>query len=292
MVLIYLAIILSIAALIHAYFVAPIFFWPLASLLLSSIALSLHSPLAIGRGMTFLAHAQSHTILTASLAAVIPAAVFSIPLQSPLYTAMVLALLFLFNSAVLWAERLGLRGDVATGVVMSVHISAALALLYLLRTAYGGAADPLALITGEFLLATRDAFMGMLPAAFASLIFPAALGLRYLYSSVDPHFSATMGIKAKWHDYAFIASMSAAVASSVYVLGSLMPAVLLVMTGSTTERLTAKISEKMPASVAIGVISTATSHFIYTAIPWLWPAAALGLVLLGIMAATAVHRIG
>jgi len=137
------------AALIHAYFYAPLLFWPLVSLVQSAAVLAALSPLAVSRRMTFLAHAQGHTILTAALAAAIPTAAVAQSLASPLFYLATLFFVIVLNLLVLVTERLGFRKDVATGVVMSFQLTAAVALLYVIKSLYATALDPLSLITGE-----------------------------------------------------------------------------------------------------------------------------------------------
>jgi zinc/manganese transport system permease protein len=79
--------------------------------------------------------------------------------------------------------------------------------------------------------------------------------------------------------------MSLAVAASVYALGSLMPAVLLVLPGAAASRYSHRLTEQMPLSASLAVLSAAAAHFLYTILPWLWPSAALGLALLVLLVA-------
>jgi len=271
------------AALIHAYLYVPLLFWPLVSLSASAVVLAALSPLAISRRMTFLAHAQGHSILTAALAAAVPTAVATQSLTPPLFYLFTLLFVILLNLLVLAAERLGFRKDVATGVVMSFQLTAAVALLYVIRYLYATALDPLSLITGEYVLVTwRDA-AAQLPLLLLAAVFPLAYGIRYLYAAVDELFAEAVGVKVKTLDRLFLISMSLAVAGSVYALGSLMPAVLLVLPGAVASRYSHRLADQIPLSVSFAALSTAAAHFLYTALTWLWPSAALGITMLALL---------
>jgi len=271
------------AALIHAYLYVPLLFWPLVSLSASAVVLAALSPLAISRRMTFLAHAQGHSILTAALAAAVPTAVATQSLTPPLFYLFTLLFVILLNLLVLAAERLGFRKDVATGVVMSFQLTAAVALLYVIRYLYATALDPLSLITGEYVLVTwRDA-AAQLPLLLLAAVFPLAYGIRYLYAAVDELFAEAVGVKVKTLDRLFLISMSLAVAGSVYALGSLMPAVLLVLPGAVASRYSHRLADQIPLSVSFAALSTAAAHFLYTVLTWLWPSAALGITMLALL---------
>lgn len=276
---------LAAGALLHAYFYAPLLFWPLASLLVSSVVLAAYSPLAVSRRMTFLAHAQGHSILTAALAAAVPTALLGQTLASPAFYLFTVLFVMLLNFAVLATERLGYRKDVATGVVMSFQLTAAIALLYLIRKLYATTLDPLALITGEYVLIGPGDFQTQLPMLAAALVFPALYGTRYLYAAVDELFAESIGMKTRRLDHLFLMSMSLAVSATVYTLGSLMPAVLLVLPGAIAARYSNKLTEQIPLAVSLAVAAAAAAHFIYTAVPWLWPSAALGAVMLALLLA-------
>jgi len=271
------------AALVHAYLYVPLLFWPLVSLSASAVVLAALSPLAISRRMTFLAHAQGHSILTAALAAAVPTAVATQSLTPPLFYLFTLLFVILLNLLVLAAERLGFRKDVATGVVMSFQLTAAVALLYVIRYLYATALDPLSLITGEYVLVTwRDA-AAQLPLLLLAAVFPLAYGIRYLYAAVDELFAEAVGVKVKTLDRLFLISMSLAVAGSVYALGSLMPAVLLVLPGAVASRYSHRLADQIPLSVSFAALSTAAAHFLYTVLTWLWPSAALGITMLALL---------
>ncbi|MGC8994487.1 MAG: metal ABC transporter permease, partial [Pyrobaculum sp.] len=137
----------ALAALGHAYFAAPLLFWPLVSLMATSLVLAMHSPLALSRRMTFLAHAQGHSILTAALAAALVLAAVKTAASAWPFYGLVLMFVIVLNLAVLAVGRLGYREDVATGVVMSLQISATIALLFAVRMFYGASVDPIAIIT-------------------------------------------------------------------------------------------------------------------------------------------------
>ncbi|MEM1599020.1 MAG: metal ABC transporter permease [Pyrobaculum sp.] len=273
------ALLLTAAALWYAYVYTPLLLWPLVSLLSSSVVLALHSPMALGRRMTFLAHAQGHTVLTAALAAALPAGALAVGVGSAYYTALALLFVVLLNLAVLATERLGFGKDVATGVVMSFQLTATIALLYLVRTLYAAAVDPVALITGEYLLITARDVAFQAPFLVAASVFPLLFGLRYLYISLDEQFAESIGIRAGAYDYAFLVSMSVAVSASVYALGSLMPAVLLILPGAIANRMSHRLTDQIPLSVSAAALSASAAHFLYTFVPWLWPSAALGLVM-------------
>jgi zinc/manganese transport system permease protein len=102
---------------------------------------------------------------------------------------------------------------------------------------------------------------------------------------VDEAFAQAVGINPKLLDKLFVVAMSLAVAASVYALGSLMPAVLLVLPGAAASRYSHRLTEQMPLSVSLAVLSAAAAHFLYTVLPWLWPSAALGLALLVLLVA-------
>jgi len=273
------AAVLAAAALVHAYFVAPLLFWPLVSLMASSAVLAAHSPMALSRRMTFLAHAQAHSILTASLLAAIPAAALGAGLSSPLFLAFTLVAMVLLNFAVLAVERLGYARDVATGVVMSLQVSATVALLYLVRLVYAAVVDPLAVLTGEYVLITPRDVAQQAPLLAAAAVFPLAFGVKYLYAAVDEQYARAVGIRVGLYDFGYVFSMSIAAAAGIYALGALMPAVLLVMPGAVAARQSKRLLDQIPLSTSFGVLSAAVAHFLYTALPWLWPSAALGLVL-------------
>lgn len=279
------AAVLATATLIHAHFYTPLLFWPLTSLVLSAIALAAHSPLAISRRMTFLAHAQGHNILTAALAAAIPTVVFKQSLSSAMFYLFTLLFVVLLNFAVLTTERLGYRKDVATGIVMSFQLTTTIALLYVIRTLYATTLDPLALITGEYVLIGFGDVLTQLPMLALALIFPLAYGIKYLYAAVDEQFTESLGIKTRRLDYLFLASMSLAVSATVYTLGSLMPAVLLVLPGAIAARYSPRLTDQIPLAISIAVLASAVAHLLYTALPWLWPSAALGLVMLALLLA-------
>ncbi|MEM1568986.1 MAG: metal ABC transporter permease [Thermofilaceae archaeon] len=273
----------TVAALWYAYVYTPLLLWPLVSLLSSSVVLALHSPMALGRRMTFLAHAQGHTVLTAALAAALPAAAFAVGVGSAYYTALALLFVVLLNLAVLATERLGFSKDVATGVVMSFQLTATIALLYLVRTLYATAVDPVALITGEYVLITARDVAFQTPFLVAASVFPLLFGLRYLYISLDEQFAESIGIRAWVYDYSFLVSMSVAVSASVYTLGSLMPAVLLILPGAIANRMSHRLTDQIPLSVSAAALSASGAHFLYTFVPWLWPSAALGLVMFALL---------
>ncbi len=273
-----------VAALIHAYLYAPLLFWPLVSLTASATVLAALSPLAISRRMTFLAHAQGHSILTAALAAAIPAAAVAQGLTSHLFYLFTLLFVIILNLLVLATERLGFRKDVATGVVMSFQLTAAVALLYVIRYFHSTTLDPLSLITGEYVLVTWRDVAVQLPPLLLAAMFPLAYGIRYLYAAVDELFAEAVGVRARLLDKLFVVSMSLAVAGSVYTLGSLMPAVLLVLPGAVASRYSHRLTDQIPLSVSFAVFSAAAAHFLYTALPWLWPSAALGVVMLALLA--------
>jgi zinc/manganese transport system permease protein len=274
------------AALLHAYLHAQsLLFWPLVSLVLSAAVLAALSPLAVSRRMTFLAHAQGHSILTAALAAAIPAAVAARSLDSPLFYLATLLFVIVLNLLVLFTERLGFRKDVATGVVMSFQLTATVVLLYVIRYLYATALDPLSIITGEYVLITYRDVLTQTPLLFASALFPLLYGVKYLYAAVDEAFAQAVGINPKLLDRLFVVAMSLAVAASVYALGSLMPAVLLVLPGAAASRYSHRLTEQIPLSVSLAVLSAAVAHFLYTMLPWLWPSAALGLALLALLVA-------
>ncbi|MEZ0318586.1 MAG: metal ABC transporter permease [Pyrobaculum sp.] len=273
------ALALTVVALWYAHEYTPLLFWPFVSLLSSSVVLALHSPMALGRRMTFLAHAQVHTVLTAALAAALSAGALSLGIGSAYYTALALLFVVLLNLAVLATERLGFAKDVATGLVMSFQMTATIALLYLVRTLYAATVDPVALITGEYVLITPRAVAVQAPFLAAASAFPIFFGLRYLYISLDEQFAESIGMRSRAYDYAFLMSMSVAVSASVFALGSLMPAVLLVLPGAIAARLSHKLSDQIPLSVSAAALSASASHFLYTLVPWLWPSAALGLVM-------------
>jgi zinc/manganese transport system permease protein len=273
------------AAFIHAYLYAPLLFWPLVSLVLSAAVLAALSPLAVSRRMTFLAHAQGHSILTAALAAAIPAAAVAQSLASPLFYLATLLFVIVLNLLVLFTERLGFRKDVATGVVMSFQLTAAVVLLYVIRSLYATALDPLSIITGEYVLVTSRDVLIQAPLLFAAALFPLFYGVKYLYAAVDEAFAQAIGINPKLLDMLFVVAMSLAVAASVYALGSLMPAVLLVLPGAAASRYSHRLTEQIPLSVSLAVLSAAAAHFLYTILPWLWPSAALGLALLVLLVA-------
>lgn len=279
-----LALLLAAAAVLHAYFAAPLLFWPLVSLITAAAVLSSHSPLALSRRMTFLAHAQAHTILTAAMAAALTAAAAGVYRVHLAFYTLVLIFAVLLNVAVIFVERLGFKKDVATGVVMSFQLSATVALIYVLRTTYPTETDPISLITGEYVLVTFQDYLAQLPLFVAASIFPAVLGRKYLYAAVDEHFSQSVGINTRFLDYGFLVSMSLAVAASVYTLGSLMPAVLLVLPGAVATVVSHRLVDQIPASVAAGVIAASAAHFIYWAFPQIWPIAALGVALFLLMA--------
>lgn len=274
-----IAVVLTAAALAHAYLTAPLLFWPLLSLVLTAVVLAMHSPLALSRRMTFLAHAQGHSILTAALAAAATLALVKGGLTT-LYYILVLIYVILLNMAVLAVGRLGFREDVATGVVMSLQITAIIALLFIVRMAVPTAVDPLALIMGEYVLVSWSDVLIQTPFLLVSLIFPLLYGVKYLYAAVDENYAEALGLKPRLMDYLFLISMSIAVAASVYTLGSLMPAVLLVMPGAIAMRYTQSLIRQIPTAISVALISVAAAHFLYTLIPWLWPSAAMGIVLL------------
>lgn len=273
------ALFLTAAALWYAHAYTPLLFWPFVSLLSSSAVLALHSPMALGRRMTFLAHAQVHTVLTAALAAALVAGALALGIGSAYYTALVFLFVVLLNLAVLAAERLGFSKDVATGVVMSFQMTATIALLYLVSTLYAAVVNPVALITGEYVLVTLRDVAVEAPFLAAASVFPVLFGLRYLYISLDEQFAESIGIRGGAYDYAFLMSMSVAVSASVLTLGSLMPAVLLVLPGAIAARLSHRLVDQIPLSVSAAVLSASAAHFLYTLLPWLWPSAALGLVM-------------
>lgn len=273
-----IAAVLTAAALAHAYFATPLLFWPLVSLVLTAVVLAMHSPLALSRRMTFLAHAQGHSILTAALAAAVTTALIKGGLTS--FYLFVLFFAILLNLSVLAAGRLGYREDVATGVVMSLQITATIALLFAVRMVLPTSVDPLALITGEYVLVSWSDVLMQTPFLLISALFPLLYGAKYLYAAIDENYAEAIGLKPRLMDNLFLISMSVAVAASVYTLGSLMPAVLLVMPGAIAVRYTQSLTRQVPIAVSVALISVAVAHFIYTLIPWLWPSAAIGIVLL------------
>jgi zinc/manganese transport system permease protein len=268
----------ALAALGHAYFAAPLLFWPLVSLMATSLVLAMHSPLALSRRMTFLAHAQGHSILTAALAAALVLAAVKTAASAWPFYGLVLMFVIVLNLAVLAVGRLGYREDVATGVVMSLQISATIALLFAVRMFYGASVDPIAIITGEYVLVGLGDVAAQTPFLALASLFPLFYGVRYLYAAIDESFAEAIGLRPKLMDNLFLISMSLAVASSVYTLGSLMPAVLLVMPGAIAARYTTSIIRLIPTSASAAALSVAAAHFIYTLLPWLWPSAAIGLV--------------
>ena len=278
------------AAFLHAHLYTPLLFWPLASLAMSAAVVAALSPLAVSRRMTFLAHSQGHTVLTAALAAAVPTAIFAGSLASPLFYLFTFVFMILLNLLVPVAEMLGLRRDVATGVVMSLQYVIILALLYVIRHFYAAAVDPLLLIIGEYVLITWRDVLTQIPLLLLAALFPAAYGIKYLYASVDENFARAVGVRVSTLDRLFIVSMSLAAAASVYAAGSLMPAILLVLPGAIAARYSHRLTEQIPLSVSVAAISTAVSHFLYTALPWLWPSAALGLVLLAFLLAAPRRR--
>ncbi|MEM4082078.1 MAG: metal ABC transporter permease [Pyrobaculum sp.] len=274
----------ALSALIHAYVYTPLLFWPLVSLMSSAAVLGSHSPLALSKRMAFLAHAQAHAILTAALAAALVTAAVGL-YHTPAFYIVVLAFLIFLNMSVALVERFGFKKDVATGVVMSLQLSTSIALIYVLRTNYPVEIDPVSLITGEYVLVTRGDFLTQLPMLAAALIFPIVYGGRYLYSGVDEHFAQSIGLRIRLLDYGFLTSMSLAVAASVYTLGSLIPAVLLVLPGAAAARLSHKLGDQIPLSISIAVASSAAAHYISWLFPQIWPVAALGLALFIALAA-------
>jgi ABC-type Mn2+/Zn2+ transport systems, permease components len=167
---------------------------------------------------------------------------------------------------------------------MSFQLTATVALLYIVRTLYAATLDPLSLITGEYVLITWREVALQMPLLLLSLLFPAVYGAKYLYAALDELFSEAAGIKVKALDRLFIVSMSLAVSASVYALGSLMPAVFLVLPGAVASRYSHRLTEQIPLSVAFAALSAGASHFLYTALPWLWPSAALGVVMFALLA--------
>lgn len=272
-----LAVVLAAAALAYAYFATPSLFAPLVSLMISSIVLAMHSPLALSRRMAFLAHAQGHSVLTAALAAAAVLAAIAVGEAPSAFLLAALAFMIALNLAVLAVGRLGYREDVATGVLMSVQITAAVALLYIVRMFYN--VDPLALITGEYVLVSLRDVVAQAPFAALASIFPLAYGTRYLYAAIDESFAEAVGLSPRKLDKLFLISMSLAVASSVYALGSLMPAVLLVMPGAIAMRYTRSLTRQLPTATSSALIAVSISHFIYTLIPWLWPSVAVGVIM-------------
>jgi zinc/manganese transport system permease protein len=61
--------------------------------------------------------------------------------------------------------------------------------------------------------------------------------------------------------------------------------VLLVLPGAAAFRYSHRLTEQIPLSMSLAVLSAAAAHFLYTIMPWLWPSAALGLVLLVLLVA-------
>ncbi|MCC6020920.1 MAG: metal ABC transporter permease [Thermoproteaceae archaeon] len=270
---------LATAAAVHAWLCVPYVFWPLISLYITSAVLAAHSPLAIHRRMAFLAHAQAHAVLAAALAA----AVISLPVAGPgrpaAFYATTLALLLALNYLTIAAERLRLKRDVATGVVVSLQLATAAALLYLVRYSGSAALDPVSLIAGEYVLITRQDVIAQLPLLAPALAFPALCGVKHLYAALDEHFAEAVGIRVRRLDYAFIASMSLAIAASVYTLGVLMPAALLILPGAAASRHSHALLEQIPLAVSVALLSASLAHFAYVAVPWLCPSAALVIVL-------------
>lgn len=276
------AVALTTAAVVYTYLTTPSLFWPLTAALLAATALAAHSPMAVSRRMTFLAHAQAHTILTAALLAALVAIPLGLP---PLgYVLAVLLAAVGLNLSVTAVAKLGYREDVATGIVMSFQLSASVALLHLLRTHYAAWVDPLSLITGEYLFVTWRDVAIMAPFVAVSMVFPLAFHKKYLYTALDMHYAQSLGIRVRLYDVAFVTSMSTAVAGGVYTLGALMPSVLLVLPGAIASR--HNLTRQLPTSISIALLSTSAAHFLYTLLPWLWPTAALGLTLLAAFFAT------
>ncbi|MFN3805096.1 MAG: metal ABC transporter permease [Pyrobaculum sp.] len=273
-----LAPVLTAAALFHAYFFTPLLFWPLVALLISTTALTAHSPMAVARRMTFLAHAQSHTVLTAALLAALAVGILGVSLASPVYVVLVLLLVAVLNLSVLAAVRLGFREDVATGVVMSLQLSAAVALLTVLRSFFP-TVDPLAVITGEYIFVSMGDVVALAPFVATSLLFPLFFHMRYLYVALDEHYARALGMRVGLYDLFFLFSMSTAVAGGVYTLGALIPSVLLVVPGAAASRHSDRLTDQLPLSISIGLSSGAIAHFLYATAPWLWPNAALGAAL-------------
>ncbi|MFN7106166.1 MAG: metal ABC transporter permease, partial [Pyrobaculum sp.] len=183
------------------------------------------------------------------------------------------------NLSVLAATRLGFREDVATGVVMSLQLSASVALLTVLRSFFP-TVDPLAVITGEYIFVTMRDVAALTPFVAMSLLFPLMFHMRYLYAALDEHYARALGLRVGLYDLFFLFSMSTAVAGGVYTLGALIPSILLVVPGAAASRHGGRLVDQLPLSISIGLSSGGIAHFLYAMAPWLWPNAALGAALL------------
>ncbi|CCC81159.1 metal ABC transporter permease [Thermoproteus tenax] len=274
---------MAAAALLHAYIAARIFLWPLAALLLTSAALSALSPMAVNRRMTFLAHAQSHSILTASLSAAVTTALLKISWFSPYFTLVVIAYTIALNLLVLLVARSGFKEDVATGIVMSFQLAATIFLIYVLRSLVSTSLDPLALFTGEYLLITSSDVIQLAPVLAATSLFVALAGVPFLYIALDREYASSLGLRPTLYEVLFIIAMSSAAAVSVNVMGALIPAVVLVVPGAAAAKTTQSLVRQIPTASSYGVISASVSHFIYAELPWMWPNVAVALVLLAIL---------
>jgi len=260
---------------------------PYVALVMTSVSLSSLGVLALSKRMVFLAHAQSHAVLTSALFAALIVAYWGLDLFSPLFDFLTFAVLFALNLIVLNMSYRGYREDVATGIVISFQLPLAVVLIRLLESY---ASNPLAIFSGELTSISARDLPTILIGSLAALIVVLIFGTKYLYASFDLEYAEAIGLRTKLYDVLFIFAMTVASAISVKALGAFIPAVLIVAPGPLAVKISNSLSNTVRVAVFVGLLTASLAHLIYVAVGWIWPNIAVVLVLAVMYATASIWR--
>ncbi len=222
--------------------------WIVISLLAGSL-MGLASPVVVSRGLSFLIAEMTHAVVFAVSGAVILSSLLG---YVDLWL-IVLSIVPLYLIAFL--RRLGVRDDVAIGMLGSLLTSLSLILLYMALTAFGQGTRLWTYMLGDPLLATwRD--IEYITTVGAVSVLPLIVFFRdFILIGFDPDYARLMGIRLVAYDMALLTFIGLTVAVLIRVVGVFMVHVLLIVPGAAALALAKTLSHVPIYSVGIALVS-------------------------------------
>jgi zinc/manganese transport system permease protein len=150
-------------------------------------------------------------------------------------------------------RRGGTRVSEESAIIGTVQ-AAALGAGFVFVTLYHGNLNGLsALLFGSYLGITPAQVIALLSVAFVATVVVVAIGRPLLFASIDPATAATNGVPVRLLSVAFLVVLGLAAAEASQITGSLLVFALLVLPAATAQRMTARPSMGIAASVGIAL---------------------------------------
>ncbi len=257
--------------------------WMAVSLLAGSM-MGLASPVVVSRGLSFLIAEMTHAVVFAASGA----AVLSSLLGYGDLWLFALSVVPLYLVAFL--RRMGVRDDVAIGVLGSLLTSLSLILLYVALTAFGQGARLWAYMLGDPLLTTWRDIEYIAVVGAASTVPLLAFFRDFVLAGFDPDYARLMGLRLALYDVALLTFVGLTAAVLIRVVGIFMVHVLLIVPGATALALSRTLSRVPAYSMGVALASMVGGMALATA-TGVAPSGLIGVVATSIyVAAIALRR--